>query len=51
MWSAVLMIWGWGLGNGYKDHVKGKRDGARLLRVEQTKNFSVHDIVLVDAPM
>ncbi|KAF2125519.1 glycoside hydrolase family 28 protein [Dothidotthia symphoricarpi CBS 119687] len=38
-------------GNGYQDHVNGKRTGARLLRVEQSTNFSVHDIVLVDAPM
>ncbi|KAJ4377592.1 hypothetical protein N0V83_000419 [Neocucurbitaria cava] len=38
-------------GNGYDDHKSGKRDGARLLRVEQTTNFSVHDIILVDAPM
>lgn len=39
------------LGLGYEDHKNGKRDGARLLRVEKTNNFSVHDIILVDAPM
>lgn len=39
------------LGNGYEDHKNGKRNGARLLRIEQTENFSVHDIILVDAPM
>ena len=39
------------VGNGYQDHKNGKRDGARILRVEQTSNFSVHDIKLVDAPM
>ncbi|KAF2024540.1 rhamnogalacturonase [Setomelanomma holmii] len=38
-------------GNGYEDHKNGKRDGARLLRIEKTTNFSVHDIILVDAPM
>ena len=38
-------------GNGYEDHKNGKRDGARLLRIEKTNNFSVHDIILVDAPM
>ncbi|KAL6706220.1 hypothetical protein ACN47E_005955 [Coniothyrium glycines] len=38
-------------GNGYEDHKNGKRDGARILRIEQTNNFSVHDIKLVDAPM
>ncbi|OAL51089.1 rhamnogalacturonase [Pyrenochaeta sp. DS3sAY3a] len=38
-------------GNGYEEHKNGKRDGARLLRIEKTTNFSVHDIVLVDAPM
>ncbi|RMZ68188.1 rhamnogalacturonase a [Pyrenophora seminiperda CCB06] len=38
-------------GNGYQDHKNGKRNGARILRVEQTHNFSVHDIKLVDAPM
>ncbi|CAO2647301.1 Nn.00g082230.m01.CDS01 [Neocucurbitaria sp. VM-36] len=38
-------------GNGYEDHKNGKRDGARLLRVEKSTNFSVHDIILVDAPM
>jgi rhamnogalacturonan hydrolase len=39
------------LGLGYEDHENGKRNGARLLRVEKTNNFSVHDIILVDAPM
>jgi rhamnogalacturonan hydrolase len=39
------------LGLGYEDHKNGKRNGARLLRLEKTNNFSVHDIVLVDAPM
>lgn len=39
------------LGNGYKDHANGKRNGARLLRIEQSQNFSIHDIILVDAPM
>jgi rhamnogalacturonan hydrolase len=39
------------IGNGYEDHKNGKRDGARLLRIEKTTNFSVHDIILVDAPM
>lgn len=38
-------------GLGYQDHKNGKRNGARLLRVEKTNNFSVHDIILVDAPM
>lgn len=38
-------------GLGYEDHKNGKRNGARLLRVEKTNNFSVHDIILVDAPM
>ncbi|KAI8933316.1 hypothetical protein NX059_009941 [Plenodomus lindquistii] len=38
-------------GLGYEDHKNGKRDGARLLRVEKSTNFSVHDIILVDAPM
>ncbi|KAH9882382.1 hypothetical protein J1614_000618 [Plenodomus biglobosus] len=38
-------------GLGYQDHKNGKRDGARLLRVEKSTNFSVHDIILVDAPM
>ncbi|KAF2826832.1 rhamnogalacturonase [Ophiobolus disseminans] len=38
-------------GNGFEDHKNGKRDGARLLRIEKTNNFSVHDIILVDAPM
>ena len=38
-------------GLGYQDHRNGKRNGARLLRVEKTDNFSVHDILLVDAPM
>jgi rhamnogalacturonan hydrolase len=38
-------------GLGYEDHKNGKRNGARLLRVEKTTNFSVHDIILVDAPM
>ncbi|KAJ4308954.1 hypothetical protein N0V94_009145 [Neodidymelliopsis sp. IMI 364377] len=38
-------------GLGYQDHVKGKRNGARILRIEKTNNFSIHDIALVDAPM
>ncbi|KAJ4373720.1 hypothetical protein N0V86_007863 [Didymella sp. IMI 355093] len=38
-------------GLGYEDHKNGKRNGARLLRLEKTNNFSVHDIILVDAPM
>ncbi|KAF1847979.1 glycoside hydrolase family 28 protein [Cucurbitaria berberidis CBS 394.84] len=38
-------------GNGFEDHKTGKRDGARLIRIEQSTNFSVHDIILVDAPM
>jgi rhamnogalacturonan hydrolase len=38
-------------GLGYEDHKNGKRNGARLLRFEKTNNFSVHDIILVDAPM
>ncbi|KAF1834129.1 rhamnogalacturonase [Decorospora gaudefroyi] len=38
-------------GLGYQDHKNGKRNGARLLRVEKSTNFSVHDIILVDAPM
>jgi hypothetical protein len=39
------------LGLGYEDHKNGKRNGARLLRLEKVNNFSVHDIILVDAPM
>ncbi|KAI4713588.1 hypothetical protein J4E89_001035 [Alternaria sp. Ai002NY15] len=38
-------------GNGYQDHKNGKRNGARLLRIEKSTNFGIHDIVLVDAPM
>lgn len=38
-------------GNGYEEHKSGKRDGARLVRIEKTTNFSIHDIILVDAPM
>ncbi|KAI0586487.1 Glycoside hydrolase family 28 [Pyrenophora tritici-repentis] len=38
-------------GYGYQDHKNGKRNEARILRLEQTDNFSVHDIKLVDAPM
>jgi rhamnogalacturonan hydrolase len=37
-------------GNGYIFHAQGKRDGARILRLTKIQNFSVHDIVLVDAP-
>ncbi|KAF2021370.1 glycoside hydrolase family 28 protein [Aaosphaeria arxii CBS 175.79] len=37
-------------GNGYELHAQGSRSGARLLRVEKSQNFSVHDLILVDAP-
>ena len=38
-------------GNGYEIHAKGSRNGARLLRLEKVTNYSVHDLILVDAPM
>ena len=37
-------------GNGYEIHAKGSRDGCRILRLIKVQNFSVHDVVLVDAP-
>lgn len=37
-------------GNGYQIHAQGSRTGARILRLGKVNNFSVHDIVLVDAP-
>lgn len=38
------------VGNGYEIHAQGSRSGARILRLNKVNNFSVHDIVLVDAP-
>ena len=37
-------------GNGYILHAQGNRSGARLLRLYEVNDFSVHDIALVDAP-
>lgn len=37
-------------GNGYEIHKTGSLSGARLLRLYQVADFSVHDILLVDAP-
>ncbi|KAF2468011.1 pectin lyase-like protein [Lindgomyces ingoldianus] len=37
-------------GNGYVLHAQGSRTGARILRLNKVTNFSVHDVVLVDAP-
>ncbi|KAF2111278.1 RGase A [Lophiotrema nucula] len=37
-------------GNGYQIHAQGSRTGARILRLYKVTNFSVHDVVLVDAP-
>jgi rhamnogalacturonan hydrolase len=37
-------------GNGYQIHAKGSSSGARILRLYKVTNFSVHDLVLVDAP-
>jgi rhamnogalacturonan hydrolase len=37
-------------GNGYEIHAQGSRSGARILRLIKVQNFSVHDLVLVDAP-
>ncbi|KAF2731885.1 rhamnogalacturonase A [Polyplosphaeria fusca] len=37
-------------GNGYQIHAQGSRTGARILRLNRVTNFSVHDVVLVDAP-
>ncbi|KAF2705800.1 glycoside hydrolase family 28 protein [Pleomassaria siparia CBS 279.74] len=37
-------------GNGYEIHAQGSRTGARILRLNKVTNFSVHDVVLVDAP-
>lgn len=36
-------------GSGYEFHKDGK-DGARILRFYDITNFSIHDIILVDAP-
>ncbi|KAL7775996.1 hypothetical protein CFE70_006408 [Pyrenophora teres f. teres 0-1] len=41
--QGIRDLWGGSLRN-------GNRDGARILRLEHTNNFSVHDIKLVDAP-
>ena len=38
-------------GNGYETHADGDASGARILRFYEVTNFSVHDIVLVDAPV
>jgi len=37
-------------GNGYILHAQGNRDGARILRLYEMTDFSVHDVILVDAP-
>src|SRR6186713_2845820 len=37
-------------GNGYEIHAQGSRSGARILRLNKVTNFSVHDVILVDAP-
>jgi rhamnogalacturonan hydrolase len=37
-------------GNGYEIHAEGSSSGARILRLYEVTNFSVHDLVLVDAP-
>ncbi|POS71625.1 murein transglycosylase [Diaporthe helianthi] len=37
-------------GYGYKIHKTGSISGARLLRVERTSGFSIHDLRLVDSP-
>ncbi|KAF1969378.1 pectin lyase-like protein, partial [Bimuria novae-zelandiae CBS 107.79] len=38
--------------NGYEVHkAQGQCKGARLLRTYRVTNFSIHDVVLVDAPM
>jgi len=38
-------------GNGYILHAQGNRSGARILRLYEVTDFSIHDIALVDAPM
>lgn len=37
-------------GYGYEYHKKGSSSGARILRLYDVTDFSVHDIALVDAP-
>jgi rhamnogalacturonan hydrolase len=37
-------------GNGYEYHAKGSIQGPRILRFVKVTNFSVHDVILVDAP-
>ncbi|KAF2203772.1 rhamnogalacturonase A [Delitschia confertaspora ATCC 74209] len=37
-------------GNGYEIHAQGSRTGARILRMNKVTDFSVHDVILVDAP-
>lgn len=37
-------------GNGYQLHADGA-SGPRLLRLYEVDNFSIHDIILVDAPV
>ena len=37
-------------GNGYIFHQSGSLSGPRILRFYDVKNFSIHDVVLVDAP-
>lgn len=37
-------------GSGYEFHARGKLDGARILRLYEVTDFSVHDVALVDAP-
>ncbi|CAG8084822.1 unnamed protein product [Penicillium olsonii] len=38
-------------GYGYKYHKEGSSSGARILRLYDVTDFSVHDLALVDAPM
>jgi len=37
-------------GNGYILHAQGNRSGARILRLYEVNDFSIHDVALVDAP-
>jgi rhamnogalacturonan hydrolase len=37
-------------GNGYQYHSKGSITGPRILRFVKVTNFSVHDVMLIDAP-